>query len=184
MITYGDYFKRRSEGETVKNIAESIGSNTKALNRSLERVGYVSEGTGNDQKWIWKGEGAEPLEREFLFGRGSGGNSSNVKRDSHTEVKPVKSDDSLVLHTVFTQLEIAALKEMIGNHTRAKEEAAPEIGGLYDRIRGIEPESKVRKTIVINESIGKALDRFADEKRVNKSDVIHLALLDFIKKHT
>lgn len=69
MITYREYFNRRAEGETVKAIAESIGKSTKALNRALERVGYVSEGTGNNQRWIWKSEGVEPLEQELIFGR-------------------------------------------------------------------------------------------------------------------
>lgn len=69
MITYGEYFKRRANGETVKGIAESIGSNTKALNRALNAVGYVSEGKGATQRWIWQGEGVEPLEQELVFGR-------------------------------------------------------------------------------------------------------------------
>jgi len=92
MITYGEYFKRRAAGETVKSIAESLGTTSRTLNRTLERVGYVSEGKGNNQRWIWLGDGSEPLEKEMLFGRTSAINRKNnivVNRDTASNSESV-----------------------------------------------------------------------------------------------
>lgn len=93
MLTYEEYFKRRAAGETVKSIAESIGKIPRALNRSLERIGYVSEGKGNSQRWVWQGEGVEPLEKEMLFGK-SGQDASNSVRESKGARDTASNGDS------------------------------------------------------------------------------------------
>ena len=50
---------------------------------------------------------------------------------------------------------------------------------LHDRIKWIPQDAKTRKTVVIDKSIGERLDSFCRAERVNKSDVLHLALADF-----
>ena len=50
---------------------------------------------------------------------------------------------------------------------------------IYERIKQLPKGGKTRKTIVIDKSIGERLDEYCEVERVNKSDVIHLALLDF-----
>jgi hypothetical protein len=47
---------------------------------------------------------------------------------------------------------------------------------LHDRIKWIPQDAKTRKTVVIEKSIGERLDSFCKAERVNKSDVLHLAL--------
>lgn len=67
----------------------------------------------------------------------------------------------------------------------------PNVGinhNLTERMERLEadekvPKTKIRKTIVIDESIAKQLDDFAFKTRFNKSDIVHLALQDFISKY-
>jgi hypothetical protein len=55
---------------------------------------------------------------------------------------------------------------------------------LLDRISGLNrAASKTRKTIVIDDNIAKQLDQFAKKKRVNKSDLIEVALLDLFERY-
>jgi predicted transcriptional regulator len=42
---------------------------------------------------------------------------------------------------------------------------------------------KTRKRIVIDRVIDKRLDEFCEAERINKSDVLHLALADFLEKY-
>ncbi len=52
---------------------------------------------------------------------------------------------------------------------------------LHDRIKWIPQDAKTRKTVVIEKSICERLDSFCKAERVNKSDVLHLALAGFFK---
>jgi hypothetical protein len=53
-----------------------------------------------------------------------------------------------------------------------------------ERIGGLNKSSnKVRKTIVIDENVAKLLDQLAEEKRVNKSDLLEVALLDLSERY-
>jgi hypothetical protein len=55
---------------------------------------------------------------------------------------------------------------------------------LLDRIAGLDRSAeKTRKTIVINEEVAKQLDEFSKKKRINKSDLIELALLDLFDRY-
>ncbi|MGM0877433.1 MAG: hypothetical protein ACQEWV_22540 [Bacillota bacterium] len=54
---------------------------------------------------------------------------------------------------------------------------------LYDRVKQLPQSDKTRKTIVIDRVIGKRLDGFCETERINKSDVLHLALADFLEKY-
>ena len=56
---------------------------------------------------------------------------------------------------------------------------------LLERISGLNKAShKVRKTIVIDENVAKLLDQLAEEKRVNKSDLLEIALLDLFERYS
>lgn len=95
-------------------------------------------------------------------------------------------------HTsAFTSEEIATLKEVIAAWNQNKSasgvvEAAVTTTDLplYERVRNIKQEKKMRKTLSINETVGKALDEFAKREKVYKADVIELALWDFMGKYS
>lgn len=53
---------------------------------------------------------------------------------------------------------------------------------LHERIKQFPQEEKTRKTIVIDQCIGVRFDAFYEVERLNKSDILHLALVDFMDK--
>lgn len=96
MITFKEYFIR-SESETVKAIAESIGKPPKAINRALERAGYTYN--RDLKKWEWAEEGAEPLNEELSFGQNNNVRNSNSVRKAkivkeNKTITPVNNYDS------------------------------------------------------------------------------------------
>lgn len=76
----------------------------------------------------------------------------------------------------FTSQEIEALKSLIRR-------SDPIATGLIGRIESLPKNEKVRKTIVISRSVGDKLDEFCKVKRVQKSDVLALAIEDIIKRY-
>lgn len=54
---------------------------------------------------------------------------------------------------------------------------------FYERIKQLSKNEKTRKTIIIDRIIGKRLDMFCEAEKVNKSDILHLALVDFLDKY-
>ncbi|MCM3732976.1 hypothetical protein M3196_15080 [Fictibacillus nanhaiensis] len=51
---------------------------------------------------------------------------------------------------------------------------------VFDKIKS---EEKVRKTFSLNKGVGKALDAFAAGHKLNKQDIIELALWDLFRKY-
>lgn len=181
-----------------KNKAEAVakeidGISQKPFLAALKTAGYKYS-TKAPVGWYYVGEGVEPLDKsifDFHLKRGS-----SPKKNSSPKVhKPVSSsnievtrsntpvtNNSHAIHQQFTQDEVRMIKEML----KQWNEAAPtivEVGeSLYERIKQLPQGDKTRKTIVIDKSIGERLDDFCKSERVNKSDVLHLALVDFFEK--
>jgi hypothetical protein len=197
-----------SEGEknTVRSIIESLaagrktseiakdmpGISEKPLRAALKKAGYFFQAGGRG--WTYIGEGEEPLDRSiFDFAeRGSSGRKSSSSKvhsnitPSNTRVEKSNTNitsNSRKVHSQFTPDEVQALRDMI-EQWREKEASSadqPE-NSLHDRIKQLPQNEKTRKTIVIDENIGSRLDRFCKVERVNKSDVLHLAIYDFLEK--
>jgi len=111
-------------------------------------------------------------------------NSSNPPMNSNNtdllEVSPV-------IHPQFTRDEIADIIEMLQEWRMEKK--AEQLGfeqeptQVHERIKVLPQEEKTRKTIVIDKNIGDRLDQYCKNEKVNKSDILHLALLDFLNKY-
>lgn len=93
----------------------------------------------------------------------------------HMEL-PVFEQKSETTSHVFTSQEIETLKSLIRN-------SDPIATGLIGRIESFPKDEKVRKTIVISQSVGDKLDEFCKAKRVQKSSVLQLAIEDIIKRY-
>jgi len=76
----------------------------------------------------------------------------------------------------FTLEEVVAIKALIHKSDPAEVD-------LLNRIKDLPKHDKVRKTIVISQSAGDKLDEFCRVKRVQKSNVLELAIEDIIKKY-
>lgn len=118
--------------------------------------------------------------------------------DSNIGFTPSNTNDipnSPIVHEQFTQEEVKMIKEMLkswqqfapqgepqgepyGGHYALKVDVTP----LHDRIKALPQGDKTRKTIVIDKGIAERLDGFCKAERVNKSDILHLALMDFLDK--
>lgn len=86
--------------------------------------------------------------------------------------------DKNAIDPQFTSDEVADLVEMI-HEWRLNRATIKRLKPVHEQIKALPKGNKIRKTIVIDKSIGKQLDDYCRTERVNKSDIIHLALLDF-----
>ena len=192
------------EGVRTGDVAKAIhGISEKPFREALKAAGYAFSNK-KPKGWHFTEEGEEPLNRSIFDFVES--NSSSVKKSSpnkkissptihsdFTESNVEVITDSPIVHSQFTVDEVSMIKEMLYEWKMAfsqtaaaqiETETGPEIElSLHDRIKRLPQEDKTRKTIVISKSIGKQLDDFCNDERVNKSDVLHIALADFLEKY-
>ena len=195
--TIGSILNAIREGNKAEDVAKEIdGISQKPLLKALKEAGYAYSNKA-PKGWHYIGEGTEPKEKsifDYVY------NSTGVKRDSskvnnssHEVIESntrVKEDNanitriSPVVHPQFTQDELIDLVEMLQEWRLKK--ATEHLGivqepkEVHARIKILPQGDKTRKTIVIDKGIGERLDNYCKAERVNKSDVLHLALMDFL----
>ncbi|MGM0878464.1 MAG: ribbon-helix-helix domain-containing protein [Bacillota bacterium] len=100
-----------------------------------------------------------------------------------TESNKEFTNNSPIIHEQFTQDEIDMIKEMLKSWQEVASTTQTNEQSLYNRVKQLPQSEKTRKTIVIDRVIGKRLDEFCEAERINKSDLLHLALADFLEKY-
>ena len=162
------------------------GISEKPFRIALKEAGYEFRNSGQ-KGWFFIGEGEEPLDHSiFHYVKPS---SPKVHTDfTHSNNKFTESNkeftnNSPIIHEQFTQDEIHMIKEMLKSWQEVTSTTLTNEQSLYDRIKQLPQSDKTRKTIVIDRVIGKRLDEFCEAERINKSDVLHLALTDFLEKY-
>lgn len=183
-------------GNKAEHIAKEInGISQKPFLNALKMAGYAYSNKA-PKGWHYIGEGVEPLEKsifEYVKRSNTKVNDSPPKvisdntevNSSPPEVTPGNKEVtyvSPVVHPQFTRDEVSDLMTMLQEWRMGKVTGNPQ--SLHDRIKGLPQGNKTRKTIVIDEEIGKRLDKYCKGEKVNKSDVLHLALLDFFNTHS
>ncbi|MCK2006109.1 hypothetical protein MZM54_32855 [[Brevibacterium] frigoritolerans] len=190
-------------GNTIAKISkEKVHIGEKKLKEALHNAGYEYRNSGQ-KGWYYIGEGEEPLYTsvfEFIKSNNShpkvkqttpihafnvNQSSHDLKKDSHPiplDVNSARTQDKSSIHTEFTPEEKAILRDLIRGYV-LNDQQDNHGDDLYQRIVTLEKGKKVRKTIVINEEVGALLDRFADQQKFNKSDLIEIAILDLVKKY-
>lgn len=192
-----ELFKRLNNGESRMDICKELGIDRTSLPNILRRLGY--ECVGKD--WLWQSQEEEPLDENVLdyVGRKSGSSTPNPKRvnPSPKAIREVQTSRSEVASTIekesieiplniFTNQDMKDLKQMIEewrNKPFKIMDNPNSTTSLYDRIKELEQDHKIRKTFALSESIAEELDQFTEREKVNKSDILHLALKDFIKQY-
>lgn len=186
-------------GNTIAKIAkEKVGVGEKKLKAVLHNAGYEYRNSGQ-KGWYYVGDGEEPLYKsvfEFIESKRSSPkvkqtspiSSPKVKETSPTSSQPVELDVNRGRNEGepdFTPEEKAILKELIRAYVldEKHDNQSSRDDDLYQRVFALEKGKKVRKTIVINEEVGALLDRFADQQKFNKSDLIEIAILDLVEKY-
>ncbi|MGE7766838.1 hypothetical protein [Peribacillus sp. NPDC096540] len=90
------------------------------------------------------------------------------------------------IHTGFTPEAAAVLRELIRGYVLDDQhKGSPgDRADLYQGLVTLDKKGdKVRKTNVINREVESLLDKFADQQKFIKSDLIEIAILDLIKKY-
>ncbi|MGM0879136.1 MAG: hypothetical protein ACQEWV_31985 [Bacillota bacterium] len=175
------------EGVKTGDVAKQIpGISEKPFRNALKEAGYEFRNSGQ-KGWFFIGEGEEPLDKSiFDYVKSSSPKVHTPFTQSNkkfTESNKEFTHNSSIVHEQFTQDEIHMIKAMlkswqeVSSTTRTNEES------LYNRVKQLPQSDKTRKTIVIDRIIGKRLDEFCEAERINKSDVLHLALADFLEKY-
>lgn len=185
-------------GNTAEHIAKEIdGISQKPFLKALKMAGY--EYSNKVPKgWHYTGEDPEPLDKSIFdyvnFNSTKVNSSSPIIHQeitqSNTDVNSSNQDitsQSPVIHPQFTQNEVSMLMEMLYEWQQQKKitEPSEEIKvpqQVHERIKGLPQSDKTRKTIVIDKGIGDRLDTYCKSERVNKSDILHLAIMDFLNK--
>ncbi len=162
----------------VSDVAKQIdGISKDPLGNALNAAGYKYRST-TPRGWAFVGDGDEPLDKSiFDFVKPK----SSTKKPHSQPVTKAVTTDSHVIHRQFTEDEVLAIKEML----KSWQESAPAIEiepTLHERIKQLPQDNKTRKTIVIDQSIGERFDMFCSAERLNKSDILQLALADFMDK--
>ncbi|MDQ0862408.1 hypothetical protein [Bacillus sp. V2I10] len=175
------------EGVKTGDVAKQIpGISEKPFRNALKEAGYEFRNSGQ-KGWFFIGEGEEPLDKSiFDYVKN---NSPKVhtpftqSKKKFTESNKEFTNHSSIVHEQFTQDEIHMIKEMIKSWQEVTSTTQTDDPSLYDRVKQLPQSDKTRKTIVIDRVIGKRLDEFCEAERINKSDVLHLALADFLEKY-
>jgi len=187
--TIGSILKAIREGNKAENVAKAIdGISQKPLLRALKDAGYAYSNKA-PQGWHYVGDGEEPTEKSIFDYVKSGSPKvirSNTKvNKGNTDVNSGNTDvnsSSPVVHPQFTQDEIADLAEML-HEWRLKRGTVQEVEQVHERVKALPKGDKRRKTIVINETIASKLEDYSKTEKIDQSDILHLALIDFFKNN-
>lgn len=195
----------KMEGVKTGDIAKVIdGISEKPLRRALKEAGYVFQNKA-PKGWIYIGEGEEPLNHSVFdyvkrnspavhtqFTHSNTEVTSTIEGEQvftqdHTRITKGETNvNSPVIHPQFTQDETRMILEMLQEWKQQKqlEITSNNNEPVHERIKVLSGGDKVRKTIVIDKTIGDRLDEYCKSEKLNKSDIIHLALIDFFHKNS
>ncbi|PFZ89509.1 hypothetical protein COL70_17310 [Bacillus pseudomycoides] len=181
---------RLNDGTKAVDLAKELNVNDKRLRQVLNGLGF----SYNTSLRMWGG--AEVTSKYFdksIFDyvppKGNRGVKPKSRSNSKkvTKTPQVTSQESEICSSKsnaegekdFTSEQILALKEIANQfiHEQANETNRDR---LHKRIIKLPNEDMTRKTVVINKAIGDRLDAFASKMKFNKSDILSLALLDFL----
>jgi hypothetical protein len=174
-----DVINRLNDGDVVSDVAKELNISKDTLNRRLKSLGY--EWDNSAKKRIYKGDEPEPLEMdmtEVITSNKTGnpkvvtGNRGNAKFERNNPVQKQGNNQVITGNPEFTKEEIVFLKEWVKEWQSSDNVNQPTLP---------QPGNKVRKTFHIDEDYITQIDDFAQKHRLNKSDVVHMALHKFFQ---
>jgi hypothetical protein len=163
----------------VKEVSKDLTISDKRLRAALQAAGYqYSQST---KAWDYIGEGQEPLDCELIEFIPTG----RQKADITTPIDSLTADEIATIRSLLAVYKqqggvIEATTTTLEQHI----DNTNSIEQLIMRTRTeIQPEKKTRKSVYFNKSISTKLDWFSKTYKVQKQDIIELALQDFFKRY-
>ena len=167
-----DVVKQMNEGTKIDDIAAVLGINRKKLSKLIKENGFnYSQST---RTW-------NPINEELAAATDTPATGEKSVKSTSRKAAKESDNSSHSLHGEFTSKEIAILRSIIKDYSKENKPAA--FTSLYDRVLTLNKEDRKRKTIVIDKSIGERLDAFKKKNKIDKSDVLEIALLMFFEKY-
>lgn len=185
--TIGSILKAlRTEGVKTGDVAKVIeGISEKPLRNALKEAGYVFSNKA-PKGWRYVGEGVEPLETSIFDYVNRSNSKVNRGNTLVTRSNTAITEISPIVHPQFTRDEVVDLMDMLQEwrmkNVMKQVEESKVPTQVHERIKLLPQGDKTRKTIVIDRDIGERLDAYCKAERVNKSDILHLAIGDFLNK--
>ncbi|WP_164984998.1 hypothetical protein [Ammoniphilus sp. CFH 90114] len=178
----GELFQKLAGGESMTTICDRLGIHRRTISRRLNHLGYQYD--KDKKQWLWRGAGEEPVTLTITEDL----NTANVIYGNHniTPVVPYAPEIPIELsHECLSPDELQDVRFML-EEWRGR---SPEDQGdrsLYKQVKNLphyESHQKEKKTFVIPIDIIEEFDRFATQERLNKSDLLQVALQDFFAKY-
>ncbi|MCX9098289.1 CopG family transcriptional regulator [Bacillus anthracis] len=168
------------KGNTAKVVGKEIGICDKRLLRGLKNAGYEYS-KKSDLGWHFTGQGEAPLKadiREFIA---IADNAKVATTDDVLTKKDVSELRKMQSEWVSIKNDVNALmqqKEKIS----AQKNTNP-IHSLPERIRERESKERVSRTVYFGKETCSKLGIAEDVLRINRDDIIEIALCEFFKKY-
>lgn len=199
MITVEQLLKRISDGESIKEICNTIGIATTTIQRRLKKLGY--EWNNSTKEWEWKHDEEQPLNADLTktYTKGATGKTKGNNPEITASNNDITNNEEKVTEgysgitnsnkhitqkekSNFTKEEIAILRKIIDEYTETRN-GNPELA-FFHRLRSLGKIKTTRKTVVMGKEVGEKLNEFAEHYRVDKSDILTVALIEFFEKYS
>jgi hypothetical protein len=167
-----DVVKQMNEGTKIDSISAKLGINRKKLSKLIKENGYIYSQSAK----AWN-----PINEELAAASDASATGEKSVKDNARKAAKESDKNSRMLQGEFTSKEIAILRDIIKDYSKEKPTAATH--SIYDRVLTLDKGHRTRKTIVIDKTIGARLDAFKKKNKIDKSDVLEIALLDFFEKY-
>ncbi|MEN3773022.1 hypothetical protein [Priestia megaterium] len=180
----GEMIEQLNGNETTTTLAKKLGRSKQTVQKMIKSIGY--EFSNKTKLWTFEGEGEPPLHTdvEELLGKARKPRKSSTPSTSNKSTTTTKQVEDNNTYNALTQDEISTLRAIIKQYNETATTLEVD-NNLHSRIIQLEADDKpTRKTVFLNKEVASQLDDFAKRNRVNNSDIVELALLDFIAKYS
>ncbi|EJR08123.1 hypothetical protein II9_05684 [Bacillus cereus MSX-D12] len=188
-----EVLEKLNNGTKAAALAKELNLADKRFREGMKKLGF--EYSNSTKAWDGDDEAEQYLDKsifDYVPPKGNRGVKPK-SRTGNSKVVGTKQIDSqrsninspksnTMGEIEFTLEQISALQEIANQYLHDKENATQR-DKLHRRIITLPEGKSIRKTVVIHEDVGKRLDKFAKTMRFNKSDILSLALMDFLDRY-
>ncbi|PED62548.1 CopG family transcriptional regulator [Bacillus toyonensis] len=164
-------------------VAKQVGISHKKLSKALKVAGYqYNRGLG----WHFTSTGEQPLEadiREFIVdidnARSETTNNALTENEVNT-LREILNEWDTTQNVVNT---ISQQKEKVSKSSDSQKNTN-QIHSLYMRIGKSEARERASRTVNLDKEACAMLDGFEDKHRLNRDEIVEIALYEFFEKYS